>query len=734
MRFWLAAILLVACEGPAGPRGTAGVDGQDGVKGDPGDIGDTGPQGEPGDPSPWLTRPAVDITVTSLTFDASGAHVAFTLADPDGKPLDRLGYKTEGRVTVSFALAQLGVHGDGSPAQYTAYTQRTVNAQPPYPANTATQATTEAVEANFEVIDLTQGSYRYSFNALLTGYDAARTQSVLAIATRTVGGVQSWDRDLFHVGSARREEVTDQTCGSCHGALHAHGGRYTKPDQCILCHTPQTSDPETGNTMDFRIMVHKIHRGSGLPSFVADPANPYQVVGFGNTVHDFSDVGFPGPTNNIHNNIRRCETCHAGQQGDRWKTRSNTGACTSCHDTTAFTANPTPPLVAHAGGTDPTLVNDNTCNVCHAPTSGVAPVPAAHYGGMVFDPVAPRVEIQLISMTDTAPGQIPRLRFRALVNGAPRNLVTDPISVISAIIGGPTTDVASVTPAARIHGGTTVGTLTPVDAADGLFDYTFPASHAIAANATGSFMVGVEANWTPAGGVRGVAESPTLSFAVTDPTVVPRRQIVSAERCNGCHVDFGFHGGGRKNANYCVMCHNPNNSNVLRVSRFEVPSTVLAEPVDFRVMIHKIHMGDQLTGPYVLGGNPMPSATNPAGSPHDFTQLRYPRPRTDCAACHVSQNWGLPMIASTQYLPSTATEMSCSEDPGADANNYCDNPFWAASQTFKLPPETSVCTSCHDAPYTAAHAVLNTTSGGVEACATCHGPGKQYDVAKYHGI
>lgn len=746
MRFCLIVVLLAACEGPAGPPGG---DGSDGTPGDDGQDGDTGPKGDPGTtpPAPWVVADRVDITVTGLTFDANGAHVAFTLKDKDGKPLDRTGTLTPGKVTVSFVLAQLGVNSDGTPAQYTAYTKRTVNAAPPYPTASATQATTEGVEANFEVVDVTQGSYKYKFAAPTTGHAAAQTQSVLAVAARTVDGVQSFDRDLFHTGSLRREEITEASCGSCHGTFSAHGGRYTKPEQCILCHSAQTSDPETGNTVDFRVMIHKLHRGEDLPSFKADPTKPYQIVGFGPTVYDFSEVAFPGPTTTLATNISRCETCHAGAQGNAWHARPSTAACTSCHDTTVFSATQNPPFsISHEGGVDPTLVNDNTCRVCHGETAGPAPVPAAHYTG-IWDPTTGTMTIDIVSITNTAPGQLPTVRFEVMVNGAPRDILAAPLSTLTATVAGPTTDFTEFWQA-RVQGSGSVGTLVAVDAANGIFDYTFPTTTnpasppctesairrdcSIPAAATGSYQIAFEANWTPpAPAQRIVANPPRLAFAVTGPKV-ERRTVVDNARCNGCHVDLAFHGGGRKDANYCVMCHNPSNANDERVSRVE-GSTVFAESVDFRVMIHKIHMGEELSQAYILGGNPAPSAANPLGTPEDFGKVRYPRARTACAACHTGTTWQLPMTASAKYAPSTTVELTCSEPAGNDADNYCTAPFWTITKTTKLAPESSVCTSCHDAPYTAAHAVLNTTSGGVEACATCHGPGKEFDVARYHG-
>ena len=707
----LVSIVLLGCEGPPGPSGAPGTDGTNG------DAGLPGTDGQMPGASPWIVGDGVDIAVQSLAMSATSATVRFTLKDGTGKPLDRSGMLTEGTVSLSFVLAQLAQLADSSPGQYTAYTTNT----------TATKAAAEST-GTFATVDVLQGLYDYTFAAPLTGFDPQRTQTVAALVVRAFRGVQSIDRDTTSVvpgGGApvQREAVTDARCDSCHRDLSNHGGRWNQVDQCVMCHQPQSADP-MGTSVDFKVMVHKIHRGKDLPSVIA--GQPYQLVGFGDSVHDFSTVGFP-------QDIRRCEACHGGAQGDRWKTQMSIAACTSCHDTTIFTGIAVPPQVAHSGGLE---LAETTCATCHSSTAVIAPVDVKHYQGLL-DPSLPKFRFEILSMTGTAPGETPVMTFKALENNLPRDLVAAPMSIV-ATIAGPNTDFASFWQA-RIQGAGAVGTFASVDVTQGVYSYAFPATAVIPTTATGSYSVGIEASFNPpivppaTSSPRLAPLSPTFAFPVTDTIAVPRREIVATATCNGCHNDLSFHGGGRKNPSYCVMCHNPNKANDQRVSRFE-SSTVVAEPVDFRVMIHKIHMGEELSQPYILGGFPSPTATNPAGTPTDFGEVRYPRPRTDCAACHTSKNWTLPMAASTAYLPSTALEMTCTEPPSTDTNSYCDAPYWNVSNTIKIAPQTSVCTSCHDQPYAAAHALVNTTLMGAESCATCHGDGKEWDVSKFHGV
>jgi hypothetical protein len=100
----------------------------------------------------------------------------------------------------------------------------------------------------------------------------------------------------------------------------------------------------------------------------------------------------------------------------------------------------------------------------------------------------------------------------------------------------------------------------------------------------------------------------------------------------------------------------------------------------------------------------------------------------DCATCHLAGTEALPLrptVRATRF-----DTLDCAEAPGADGNGFCNQREVVARE--HTPPRTVICTSCHDSPAAIAHAELNTTAGGVEACDVCHGAGSETDPARWH--
>lgn len=719
----LAALVVVSalasCTGETGERGPTGATGADGQ-------------------SRWVTDRGVAVEVTDLSVGAGGATVSFTLSDDadgdpatPGAPLDRAGVLTAGPVTVGFVLAQLS--GDvTSPGPYVAYTAVT---------DGGVLTVEPETSGTFETVDWQAGRYRYTFAAPLAGFDAAQTQTVLAVASRPFDGVTYRARALRSVlaaggAPASRAVVAEARCADCHGRVTAHAEGYDAVAQCILCHEPRTLDPASGQPLDLGVMVHRIHRGEGLPSVVA--GSSYALVDGEGTTHDFSTVRYP-------QSIERCDGCHGGApQGSAWTTTVSFTACTSCHDTTSFEVSPGPGTVAHTGGP----ASDGECAGCHPPTGGTNPctgepcsVAAAHLDPS-FDTTAPQLELQIRSATVAGPGQPLEVEFAVSVDGAPRDIQAAPLGALRATMAGPNGDFTTLMTVgtltnpwgqATVQGTGASGTLVAVDAGQGIFRYTFPATLPVPADASGSWTVGLEGYVAAAGQL--AARSPTAPFAVSDATPVARRSIVDPARCDACHFRLAAHGGSRRGAANCALCHGPLNTNADRVARLEGTAGVVAESLDLRVAIHKIHMGERLTRPYVLGSTPTPSTTNPLGTPVDFGRTRSPRSPAECAACHADPapgeppNWTLPLAAGAS---SRVEELTCSEDPTGDTDAYCTSPFWTVTRTLALRPETAACTSCHDAPYVRIHAELSTNADGEESCATCHGPGGAFDVEAVH--
>ncbi len=779
---WITFLLLAAggCEGPRGvvgpqgdpgPTGDAGVNGTDGAVGQDGQNGLDGTDGQAGTPgrNVYLTGPGLVITLLDVQLAGNVATATFKITDGAGVPLDRTGTYTEGAVAPRFLIGRLEGGTATYPGQYVSYVEKSVAAQPPYDANPSlTQASTDS-GGTFSEVGEGEGTYTYQFNTPVTPPDPSVTHTVGVYASRSFEGESYVSNDVFHFvpdGSpvtVTREVVKTSACNQCHNPLALHGGSRRETSLCIMCHTPQSGDPESGNTVDFKVMVHKIHRGADLPTVKA--GGTYEIIGHNGNKHDFSTVEFP-------QDLRNCDTCHTGADGGLAQSHPSRAACGSCHDNVNFATGVISPGTVIEGSSctpatvqaDCTMIatvadcnmdanpdpvfgrceriahsvqsSDVNCSLCH-PASGTDLSVTTVHAQPSRDPARPVLTLTIDGVT-LAAGALPQVSFTVAVDGAPYDISSTPLYSLGITVAGPTTDY-SWFGRGEVQGSSANGALAPVtDGSDGRFAYTFPAGQEMPSPAEGTYAVAMDARLRQ-NGVDYAAANP-IHYEALSGTLLPRRQVVDRNLCNRCHFELGGHGGQRTNVQYCVMCHNPNNTNDERVANWEVdglgnPFTTLAEPVDFKVMIHKIHRGEDLTQPYVLGGYPTPSTTNPEGTPVNFGETRFPGDLRDCETCHLGPKsdpdlkptYALPL--GSNVLPTRFEELTCTEAAGADGDDFCNT---RSSNEWFLPPTTAVCTACHDSPYTAAHAEIMTTGGGVESCATCHGPGKDFDVLTEH--
>ena len=110
------------------------------------------------------------------------------------------------------------------------------------------------------------------------------------VANGSMNSCRTAARSLRHGTSWRL------TRNNCHTRLSLHGDIRRDVKLCILCHNPDTTDANSGNNLDMRVMVHKIHMG-GTSQL------PYQIYGYRDTLHDYSEVVYP-------QDIRNCTSCH----------------------------------------------------------------------------------------------------------------------------------------------------------------------------------------------------------------------------------------------------------------------------------------------------------------------------------------------------------------------------------------------------------------------------------------
>jgi len=332
------------------------------------------PQYEAGQMEAYLTddgiayiRPGLKIKVNSITIGSDRKPVVdLTLTDDLDQPVDRLGKTTPGAISLSFILAWY----NPATRHYTSHTTRSVTTPgtSPRPGVTATQAGTDA---GGTFTDLETGHVKYAFRTVLPAdFDGSKTHTLGIYSTRNLTDIinKNYYANVEHDFRPDGQAVSDKwdkirdasSCLNCHDPLALHGGSRRDVKLCVLCHQPQTSDPDTGNTVDLKVMVHKIHRGHNLPSVIA--GTPYQIIGFGQSVHDFSDVALP-------QDIRNCQNCHEGTnpatkpaQSDVYYTKPSREACGACHDDINWATG-----ANHAAGAQ---ADSSACANCHIPDSG----------------------------------------------------------------------------------------------------------------------------------------------------------------------------------------------------------------------------------------------------------------------------------------------------------------------------------------------------------------------------
>lgn len=668
-----------------------------------------------------------EVLSASVASDPAGqVSVVFNVTDDSGIPLaaQTSSLQNDQQARVRFTIAQLEEYDGGGDLgnEFLRYVNE-INATRP------------ALDSggSLSLVDGATGTYRYVFKTMLpAGYDPQQTQAIAIQVDRNYQG-QSYGVDPVYdfvpAGGTPevRADTTTAQCNSCHAPLIAHGNRR-EVRYCTLCHTEAAVD-EKGESIDFRHMIHKIHAGKDL-HLVNDgpPGTAYEIYSsFARSYVVFAEkqengsvtgVGFP-------RNLAECSTCHAeGPTAEFYRTKASAPACATCHDDvnpSLETTEAGPPGTNHSPGS----YADGQCSSCHASTQSEEfdiSVPGAH----TVPARSTKLEglnVLISNIANHEAGQQPIITFTVANDaGDPvRDLTT--LSSLAFNYAGPTTDYTKLLNGNPLGSSPTGVLVGPDD--DGAFQFTPNA--ALPADAEGTWSLGAEArrNVTVATGVTTTeaAPNPVVTFTVDDSAPLVRREVVDQQLCGNCHgefsKDFSIHGGSRNNTQYCVLCHNPTQSDSARRKRdpAAVAAGELNATIDFKVLIHKIHRGEELEQqPYIVYGF---GSGSPGYTKHDFGEVLFPGDLRNCESCHIEGSQLIPPYPDTA-LPTLRTKL----DPATGNVIPADPPETA--------PITSVCTACHDSDAAIAHAATQTAPDGAEACAVCHAEGRDEAISIVH--
>jgi OmcA/MtrC family decaheme c-type cytochrome len=666
-----------------------------------------------------FVRPGLAIKIVSAGIATDGTiTVDFKLTDPKGLPLDINGVTTPGTMSVRYLIAYI----PKGQTQFVSYFTRTsTNATT---GKSAIQATGDTGGTVKQVAD---GEYIYTFAGKApANWDKTATHRLGIYGSRNLTEFDlgtNYDDDVITWvpaggAPAPRDVVRTASCNKCHDQLAFHGGSRRSLELCIMCHTPQTGDPN-GNTADMKVMAHKIHQGRALPSVVA--GTPYVIGSL-----DASSIGNPSNASQTDPDgksasMPRCTFCHESNTGaaqaNNWFTNPTRDACGSCHDDVNFATGKNHVNLPQA--------NDNQCAQCHIPQGELefdASIKGAHTVA-IESTANPGLVLGITKVDNGQAGKAPTVTFTAKdFKGNP--VTVSQMSRLSIVLAGPASDYGYTSFGSDV---TTPGYVSEnalsTAKCDGSGTCTYTFTHAIPAKATGTYSVGVEGrrvftvlpNTTLQHNYNYDANNFVAYFSVDGSKLAQRRTVVDTAKCTSCHARFSLHGGSRNQVQHCVLCHNPSQTD----SGNRVNATVAADKalppqsVNFALLVHKIHTGEKLAAAglsYIVVGN--------GGSHNDFSDILYPTmsdtgstgDTAKCYMCHVQTP------APTEAIFPIGK------------NNVVDPQGLLSS----APATTSACTACHFTRSAMAHSVSQTDPKFGESCDVCHATGTDFDVDKEH--
>ena len=669
-----------------------------------------------------LTTDAADSTpgtgFTIAVTTQGGDAVTVVVDVDDGAPV--IGLSDSG---IRFTFAQLVADATGGTSSWVSY----IN-------NASGVATYERANTSGTFVDNADGTYDYTFD---NTYDLVGDTDTHRISLQVSSGIANDWTDFVPAAGGQtpvanpREIVLTDSCNECHaelgstgtgGGLAMHGSSRRDVEYCVTCHNPGSYDTDTGNTVDFKVLIHKIHMGKNLPS--VQNGGTYQIIGYGGSVHDYSKGAFPQPVTN-------CDKCHGNgaTEGVNWYEFPTMEACGSCHDDTSWAASPPSGMIKHAYGSTsfPTGLaqTDNAgCAGCHpddtsAPGTGFA-IQNAHAWA------------QQVTL-----GQ----DYVYIIDSAVFDSGTDEVTVDYRVTDGGV-DMDLDTGAWAVSGGASRLYLTVAWKPSGSADYTSPGAGSTSApgaplsfdllcpvaaspctpttysvtdnldqtytfvaelpNATGTGVVSIEGHPSESiNGSEGGTQDLRLPVAnaqmefVISGSLETRRVVIDATKCENCHgggvtgATVSMHGQNRtisaaRDVTVCVICHNSANTDVDRRTTVAASNDGKAEQsINFKRMIHRIHRGrDSEAGFIEVWGY--------GGSQHIFAGEFPPGNRFEnCDNCHVGGFSNEIPIAGGAHVEGTTI------DSGADVSDHSDD--------LNISPNTATCSTCHDKPAALVH-------------------------------